>query len=102
MSGSCAVIVTQFKITRNGDATPDDYARHDLDTSGTWTGSGGSLETVSLATGILIRSTQKATQNMDVEIASTLSGSKIHYAGHVESQSEISLLPATPRVEPQP
>ena len=100
MNGSCAVIVTQFKITRNGDATPDDYARHDLDTSGTWTGSGGSLETVSLATGILIRSTQNATQNMDVEIASTLSGSKMHYVGHVESQSEISLLPATPRAEP--
>ncbi len=44
-SASCAVIVTQFKINRNGDATPDDYARQALDTSGTWTGSGGSLET---------------------------------------------------------
>ena len=100
---TCAVIVTQFKINRNGDATPDDYARHDLDTSGTWTGSGGSLETVSLSTGALIRSTQNATQNMDMEIASTRSGSKMHYVGHVESQSEISLLPATPpSTAPQP
>jgi hypothetical protein len=95
-SASCAVIVTQFKINRNGDTTPDDYARQALDTSGTWTGSGGSLETISLSSGILIRSTQTAAQNMDVQIISTRSGSKMHYAGHVESQSEISLLPGTP------
>jgi hypothetical protein len=95
-SASCAVIVTQFKVNRNGDTTPDDYARQALDTSGTWTGSGGSLETISLSTGILIRSTQTATQNMDVQIVSTRSGSKMHYTGHVESQSEISLLPASP------
>jgi hypothetical protein len=99
---SCAVIVTQFKINRNGDATPDDYARQNLDTSGTWTGSGGSLEFVSLSTGILIRSTQDSTQNMDVEIVSTRSGSKMHYTGRVESHSEISLLPPPSSAEPQP
>jgi hypothetical protein len=97
------VIVTQFKIIRNGDATPDDYARQALATSGTWTGSGGSLETISLSTGTLIRSTQTATQDMDVLITSSRSGSKMHYVGHVESQSEISLLPATPpSADPQP
>ena len=102
-SASCAVIVTQFKIIRNGDATPDDYARQALATSGTWTGSGGSLETISLSTGTLIRSTQTATQDMDVLITSSRSGSKMHYVGHVESQSEISLLPATPpSADPQP
>ena len=102
-SASCAVIVTQFKVNRNGDTTPDDYARQALDTSGTWTGSGGSLETISLSTGILIRSTQTATQNMDVQILSTRSGSKMHYTGHVESQSEISLLTgAPPSAQTQP
>jgi hypothetical protein len=102
-NASCAVIITQFKINRNGDATPDDYARQNLDTSGTWTGSGGSLEFVSLSTGILIHSTQDSTQNMDVEIASTRSGSKMRYTGRVESHSEISLLPAPPpSAEPQP
>jgi hypothetical protein len=95
-SPSCAVIITQFKIHRNGDATPDDYARQSLDTSGTWIGSGGSLEFVSLSTGVLIHSTQDSTQNMDVEILSTRSGSKMHYTGHVDSHSEISLIPATP------
>ncbi len=93
---SCAVIVTQFKIIRNGDATPDDYARKNLDTSGTWTGSGGSLQAISLAEGNLIRSTQNSTQNMDVQIVSIRTGSKIHYVSHVESKSEISLLPVEP------
>jgi hypothetical protein len=100
---SCAVIVTEFKINRNGDATPDDYARQNLDTSGTWTGTGGSLEFISLSTGTLIHSTQDSTQNMDVEILSTRSGSKMRYTGHLESHSEISLLPAAPpSAEPQP
>jgi hypothetical protein len=102
-NASCAVIVTQFKIIRRGDATPDDYASKKLDTSGTWTGSGGSLESISLADGTLIRSTQNATQDMDVTIQSTRSGSKIHYVGHVVSRSEISLLPAeTPSAALQP
>jgi len=40
---------------------------------------------------------------MDVLITSSRSGSKMHYVGHVESQSEISLLPATPpSADPQP
>jgi len=102
-SAACAVIITQFKIHRNGDATPDDYARQNLDTSGTWIGSGGSLEFVSLSTGVLIHSTQDSAQNMDVEILSTRSGSRMHYTGHIDSHSEISLIPATPRsTESQP
>jgi hypothetical protein len=100
---SCAVVVTEFKIIRNGDATPDDYARKGLDTSGTWTGTGGSLEYISLADGTLIRSTQNSTQNMDVEILSVKTGSKIHYVSRVDSKSEISLLPAeAPSTAQQP
>jgi hypothetical protein len=99
---SCAVVVTEFKIIRNGDATPDDYARKGLDTSGAWTGSGGSLEYISLADGTLIRSTQNSRQNMDVEILSVKTGSKIHYVSRVDSKSEISLLPAeAPSTTPQ-
>jgi hypothetical protein len=100
---SCAVVVTEFKIIRNGDATPDDYARKGLDTSGTWTGTGGSLEYISLTDGTLIRSTQNSTQNMDVEILSVKTGSKIHYVSRVDSKSEISLLPAeAPSTAQQP
>jgi hypothetical protein len=93
----CAVILTSFDILRRGsanaDATPEDYRHNGLRTSGTWTGKGESLDTISLQTGMLLRSTQTSTQKMDFEIVSALSGSKIHYVGQVETQSEITLMP---------
>ena len=94
----CAVILTTFEISRRGsanaDATPEDYRHNGLRTSGTWTGNGQSLDTISLQTGMLLRSTQTSTQKMDFEIVSALSGSKMHYAGQVETQSEITLIPS--------
>ncbi|HKV05960.1 MAG TPA: hypothetical protein VJO53_12760 [Candidatus Acidoferrales bacterium] len=95
----CAVILTRFKISRHGsahsDATPQDYLRNGLRTSGTWTGSGESLDTISLASGLLVSSTQSSTQDMDYEVTSASTGSSIHHVGKVQSQSEIALLPAT-------
>lgn len=94
---ACAVVVTKFEILRHGaahgDTTPEDYIHNGLRTSGTWTGSGESLDSISLATGFVVRSTQTATQSMDFEIVSPSTGSKIHYVGQVETQSEIALLP---------
>jgi hypothetical protein len=94
---SCAIVLTRFEIMRHGsespDSTPDDYRHNGLRTSGTWTGNGESLDAISLQNGMITRSTQTSKQDMDFEIVSALSGSKIHYVGHVESQSEIALLP---------
>jgi hypothetical protein len=42
---------------------------------------------------MLLRSTQTSTQKMDFEIVSALSGSKMHYAGQVQTQSEVTLVP---------
>jgi hypothetical protein len=93
----CAIILTSFDILRHGsanaDSTPEEYRHNGLRTSGTWTGKGESLDSISLQTGMLLRSTQTSTQKMDFEIVSALSGSKIHYAGQVETQSEITLMP---------
>jgi hypothetical protein len=93
----CAIIVTKVEILRHGpargDSTPPDYIHNGLRTSGTWTGSGDSLDSISLATGFVVRSTQTTKQDMDFEIASPSAGSKIHYVGHVETQTEIKLLP---------
>jgi hypothetical protein len=93
----CAVILARFEILRHGsgDPTPEDYRHNGLRSSGTWTGKGESLDSISLQTGMLVRSTQTSTQKMDIEITSALSGSKMHYAGQVETQSEITLLPST-------
>jgi hypothetical protein len=95
---TCATILTRFEIFRHGsahgDATPDSYLQNGLRTSGTWTGAGESLDSVSLSNGIVVRSTQTGKQDMDFSIVSAASGSKMHYSGHVESRSEITLLPA--------
>jgi hypothetical protein len=99
---SCAVILTHFEISRRGsehsDATPDDYRRNGLRTSGKWTGSGQSLNSISLASGFLVSSSQTATQDMDYEIVSAASGSAIHQVGRTTTQTEIGLIvaPAQP------
>jgi hypothetical protein len=95
----CATILTQFTITRRGshnpraDDTPDDYRHNSLRTSGTWTGSGESLDSISLATGRMIRSTQSSSQDLDFAITSTNTGSRLTYKGKIETRTEIILLP---------
>ncbi len=100
-ASGCAVILTHFEISRRGsarsDATPEDYRRNGLRTSGTWLGSGEALESVSLATGLMVSSTQTSKEDADYEIVSVATGSRIHEQGHVQSQSEITLVTA-----PQP
>jgi hypothetical protein len=94
------VILTRSELLRRGstqsDATPDEYRRNGLRTSGTWTGSGESLDSISLSTGLLVTSTQSSTQSMDYLITSASNGSNIHHVGKAESQSEISLVPDQP------
>lgn len=95
-SGDCAVILTRFEILRRGsahsDATPEDYRRNGLRTSGKWTGSGESLDSISRATGLLVSSTQTSAQNMDYEIRSASTGSSIRHVGQVQTQSIITLV----------
>jgi hypothetical protein len=104
----CAVILTQFRIFRPGlggpddDATPESYVHNHLRTSGTWTGTGESLDDISLATGMIVRSTQTSHQDMDFEITSASSNSRMQYKGHVDSQSLISLLPNNPVTTTEP
>jgi hypothetical protein len=99
-SGVCAVILTRFEMARQGsahsDATPEDYRRNGLHTSGTWTGSGESLDEYSLGTGLLVSATQSETQNMDYQVTSGSSGSSLHHVGKVQSQSQITLVPVQP------
>lgn len=95
----CAVILTRFEIVRNGgrgDETPEDYRRNGLRTSGTWTGKGESLDSISVSTGLLVSSTQTSSQDTNFQIVSASSGSKIRHSAHVESQSQITLLAQAP------
>jgi hypothetical protein len=98
-SPTCATILTQFTIVRRGshnphaDDTPDDYRHNGLRTSGTWTGSGESLDSFSLATGRMLRSTQSSSQDLDFAVTSTTTGSRMTYKGKIETRTEIILLP---------
>ena len=64
----------------------------------TWLGSGEALESVSLATGLLVSSTQTSKEDADYEVVSVATGSRIHEQGHLQSQSEITLVGARPRL----
>jgi hypothetical protein len=95
----CASILTRFEILRRGPkgaTTPEDYRKNGLRTAGTWTGSGETLDSVSLGTGRLINSTQTSLQDMDFQIASAVTGSRMIYKGHVQTHTEIMLLPEPP------
>jgi hypothetical protein len=95
---TCAVILTQFDISRHGsshaDATPENYRQNGMRTSGKWSGTGDSLDSISLVSGLLVSSTQTSAQEMDYEIVSASSGSKIHNVAHVTTRTEITLLPS--------
>lgn len=94
---ACATILMHYRMSRRGspksDATPPSYFKNGLRTSGAWTGSGDSLDSISLATGMLVSSTANSTQDVDYEITSARSGSSIHRQGKVQSQLIITLIP---------
>jgi len=94
---ACATILMHYKMSRRGsprsNATPPSYLKNGLRTSGAWTGSGDSLESLSLATGLLVSSTANSTQDVDYRITSARSGSSIHRKGRVQSQVIITLVP---------
>jgi hypothetical protein len=94
---ACATILVSYHMSRRGsprsDATPPGYRANGLRTSGSWTGSGDSLNSISVATGMLVSSTQNSSQDVDYEIASATSGSRIHRKGHEQTQLIITLVP---------
>jgi hypothetical protein len=94
----CAVILTRFEIRRHrssrADETPPDYLRHGLRTRGTLTGTGESLDSISLATGVLESSTQSSTQRSDFDIINAANGEKIHRVGQVQTQTVITRVSA--------
>lgn len=97
-STECAVILTQFNVLRRGshraDQTPPDYVHHGLRTTGVVTGSGESLDTFSLESGLLVSSTESSTQRADFDIIQAANGERIHRAGQVQSQVVITRVAA--------
>lgn len=91
----CAVIDTRLSVTQRPlrDATPDDYRRRNMRTSGKLSSSGESTTYVSLRTGCLVSVLQTSLEEMDVVIVATDGGSQLRINGRVESSTHITLLP---------
>jgi hypothetical protein len=103
--GECAVILSEMTISRHGsahsDATPPDFMANGLRTSGSWTGDGSILGSISLQTGLLYTATETSSQDADYEIKSATTGSAIHYVAKVQNQTGIALISFVPAAAAQ-
>lgn len=95
---TCAVILTTavLKQDSNKNATPEDFKLHELRTAGTAHGTNHIITYISLKTGIPIRATEEATQQMDVTVAKADGSNRVRYDINAKSRSEVLLVSETP------
>jgi hypothetical protein len=97
-SETCAVILTTATLNQNSNqknATPEDFKLHQLRTSGTAHGSNRIITYISLKTGLLMRATEEATQQMSVTVAKADGSNRVHYDVNAKSHSEVVLVVQT-------
>jgi hypothetical protein len=95
----CAVLLTAAKLVQKSsskDATPEDFKLHQLKTMGTAKGSNELITYISLSTGLVVRATEDASQQMDVTVAKADGSNGVHYNVDAKSQLEILLLNPAP------
>jgi hypothetical protein len=100
---TCAVILTNAALKQNSNAknaTPEDFKLHELRTAGTARGANRIITYVSLKTGLLIRATEEATQQMNVTVAKADGSNRVHYDVNAKSHSEVLLVSETPLSDP--
>ena len=92
---NCAVLLTIAKLVQKSspkDATPEDFKLHELKTMGTAKGSNELITYISLSTGLVVRATEDATQQMDVAVAKADGSNGVHYNVDAKSDLEVLLL----------
>lgn len=95
-SERCAVILVRAALRQKSstkNATPEDYRLRNLKTTGTATGQNETILHISLATGLLVRSTEDAGQSLDAIIALADGSNEVHYRVDAKSHADIRLLP---------
>lgn len=100
---TCAVLLANAKLTQKSsprDATPQDFKLHDLKTMGTAKGSNEIITYISLTTGLVMRATEEASQQMDVIVAKSDGSNGVHYNLDATSKSEVLLITETPLASP--
>jgi hypothetical protein len=95
---TCAVILTTAALrqqSKPSNATPEEFKIHELRTTGTANGKNRIVSYVSTKTGLLVRATEEATQQMDVIVAKSDGSNRVHYEVKARSQSEVLLIKET-------
>lgn len=96
---TCAVILTNAALKQNSKAkntTPEDFKLHELRTTGTAQGANRIITYISLKTGLLIRASEEATQQMNVTVAKADGSNRVHYDVDAKSRSEVVMVSDTP------
>lgn len=97
---NCAVLLTTAKLMQKAspkDATPEDFKLHQLKTMGAAKGSNETITYISLSTGLVVRATEDAVQQMDVVVAKADGSNGVRYSVDAKSQLEVLLLTPTPQ-----
>ena len=100
----CAVLLTAAKLVQKSspkDATPEDFKLHQLKTMGAAKGSNEIITYISLSTGLVVRATEDAAQQMDVVVAKADGSNGVRYDVEAKSQLEVLLLKEAPQAPAQ-
>src|SRR6266404_3591829 len=92
---TCAVILTTATLNQDSkekNATPEEFKLHELRTAGTARGANRIITYISLKTGLLMRATEEATQQMNVTVAKADGSNRVHYDVNAKSHSEVVLV----------
>ena len=92
---TCAVILTTAALKQDSsaqNATPEDFKLHELRTAGSAKGKNRIITYISLKTGLLMRATEEASQQMNVTVAKADGSNRVHYDVNAKSHSEVLLV----------
>ena len=102
-SDTCAVLLASAKLTQKSspkDTTPPDFKVRELKTMGTAKGTNEIITYISLTTGLVVRATEEANQQMEVVVAKADGSNRVHYTVDAKSHSEVLLVTETPLNHP--
>jgi len=103
LADECAVLLTTAKLVQKSsakDATPETFKLRKLKTMGTAKGTNQIITYISLTTGLVVRATEEANQQMDVIIAKSDGSNGVRYNIDATSRSEVLLVTETPLTSP--
>jgi len=100
---TCAVILTTATLKQRSapqSATPEAFKVRELRTAGSAHGKNRVITYISLTTGLLVRATEEANQDMDVTVAKADGSNRVHYNVSAKSNSEVVLVSEIPLTHP--